>query len=77
VETSVEGSAYRARLQGRRGRTYRVRLDVPFQVLGIEGGKDAGRDQRWRLVDVAIPDGPGEWVETTLTLRLGRRSTGR
>ncbi len=76
VETSVAGGTYRARLQGLRGRTYRLRLDVPFEVLGVEGGKDAGRDGLSRLVEVTIPDGPGEWVDTTLSVRLGRRSTG-
>jgi glycogen debranching enzyme len=74
VETSVSAGTYQARLQGRRGRSYRMRLDVPFEVLGIEGGTDVGRDGASHLVEVRIPDGPGEWVDATLTLRLGRRT---
>ena len=73
VETAASGGTYRARLQGLRGRSYRLRLDVPFEVLAVEGGREVGRDGAWRLVEVVIPDGPGEWVDTTLAVRLGRR----
>ncbi|HOC17108.1 MAG TPA: hypothetical protein PKK95_02515 [Vicinamibacterales bacterium] len=73
IETSVAAGVFRARLQGLRGHTYRLRLDVPFEVLAIEGASEVGRDGASRLVEVTIPDGPGEWVETTLTVGLGRR----
>jgi glycogen debranching enzyme len=73
VETRLANGTYRARLQGLRGRTYRVRLDVPFAVTAIDGGRENGRDGNWRIVEVPIPTGPGEWGDTTLTLTLGRR----
>jgi glycogen debranching enzyme len=41
----LEGATYVARLEGRRGRTYRLR---------VEGGEP-------RVVEVQIPEGPGEW----------------
>ncbi len=73
VDARVEGSVYTARLQGRRGRTYRVRLDVPFAVTAIEGGRAVGRDGRVRLVDIVVPDGPSEWIDCELIVRLGAR----
>jgi hypothetical protein len=73
VETRVENNVYTARLQGRRGRTYRVRLNVPFAVSAIEGGREVGRDGRVRTIAVAVPDGPVEWVDCQLVVRLGAR----
>ncbi|HSK10556.1 MAG TPA: hypothetical protein VK911_13335, partial [Vicinamibacterales bacterium] len=73
VDTAFAEGIYRARLQGRSGTTYRLRLDIPFQVAAIEGGTDAGRDGRFHLVDVAIPGGAAGWVETTLAVKLGKR----
>ena len=57
IDTRVEGGVYTARLQGRRGRTYRVRLDVPFAVTSIEGGREVGRDGRVRTIEIVVPDG--------------------
>jgi glycogen debranching enzyme len=73
VDTRVEGSIYTARLQGRRGRTYRIRLDVPFAVTALEGGREVGRDGRVRVVDIVVPDGPSEWIDCQLVVRLGAR----
>jgi glycogen debranching enzyme len=73
IGTRVADGAYTARLQGRRGLTYRVRLDVPFAVTSIEGGREVSRDGRTRTIEVAIPDGPADWVETKLVVRLGGR----
>jgi hypothetical protein len=73
VDTRVEGSVYTARLQGRKGRTYRVRLDVPFAVAAIEGGREVGRDGRVRTIEIVIPDGAAEWIDCQLVVRLGAR----
>jgi len=73
VDTRVDGGVYRARLQGLKGRTYRVRLDVPFAVTAIEGGREVGREGRVRAIDIVIPDGPAEWVDCQLVVRLGAR----
>jgi hypothetical protein len=73
VDTRVDGGVYRARLQGLKGRTYRVRLDVPFAVAAIEGGREVARDGRVRTIDIVIPSGPAEWVDCQLVVRLGAR----
>ena len=73
IDTRVDGTVYTARLQGRQGRTYRVRLDVPFAVASIEGGREVGREGRVRTIDIQIPDGTTEWVDCQLVVRLGVR----
>ena len=70
IDTRAENNVFTARLQGRRGQVYRVRLDVPFKVLSIEGGREVGRDGRVRTIEVAVPDGPGEWVDCTLAVKM-------
>jgi glycogen debranching enzyme len=71
IETRVDGNVYTARLQGRRGHTYRVRLDVPFAVQSIEGGREVARDGRVRTIDITVPDGAAEWIDCRLVVRLG------
>jgi hypothetical protein len=73
VETGVARGVFTARLQGRRGETYRLSLDVPFEILGIEGGKELPREGRVRRIEVTIPNGERAWVDTTLVVKLGRR----
>ena len=55
LDERLEGTTYVARLEGRRGKTYRL------QVL----------DGEPRVVEVAIPEGPGEWgpLELRLTVK--------
>ncbi len=80
IETRTDDSrsVYTARLQGLQGRTYRVRLDVPFSaplvVRSIEGGREVGRDGRTRIIDITVPDGATEWVDCALTVRIGPRT---
>ena len=71
LETTFEKGVYTARLQVRRGRVYRFRLDVPFPVVSIDGGREVARDGRMRVIEVAVPAGPTEWVDTTLQLGVG------
>lgn len=73
VQGGAPGSVYTARLQGRRGTTYHLALDVPFEVASIEGGQKTGREGREHRIDVTIPAGSAEWIETTLKVKLGRR----
>jgi glycogen debranching enzyme len=73
IETRLDGNVYTARLQGLRGLTYRVRLDVPFTVVSIDGGREVGRDGRVRTIDITVPDGADEWVDCRLTVRIGAR----
>jgi glycogen debranching enzyme len=71
VETRLDDVVFTARLQGLRGRTYRVRLDVPFAVLAIEGGRETGHDGRVKTIDITVPDGPSEWIDCLLVVRIG------
>jgi hypothetical protein len=48
----MEGGVYVAKLEGRRGRTYRLRI----------------LDGQPRVIEVAIPEGPGEWGPLELRL---------
>lgn len=73
VEASVDGDVYTARLQGLRGRTYRVRLDVPFVVQSIAGGRETGHDGHVRTIDITVPDGPTDWIDCLLVVRIGPR----
>ncbi len=77
VDTRVEGPVYTARLQGRQGRSYRGRLDVPFAVTAIEGGRETGRDGRSETIDIVVPDGAAEWIDCQLVVRLGARLNRR
>jgi hypothetical protein len=52
LEDRMEGGVYVAKLEGRRGRTYRLRI----------------LDGQPRVIEVAIPEGPGEWGPLELRL---------
>jgi len=72
VDAAVRDGIYVARLQGRTGRTYEARLDVPFDVAAIEGAAEVGREGTVRVLAIPIPAGPGEWADATLRVRLGK-----
>ena len=73
IETRVDGPIYTARLQGRRGRTYRVRLDVPFTVQSVDGGREVEHNGRVRVIEITVPDGPSEWIDCTLVMRFSSK----
>jgi hypothetical protein len=72
VDAAVRDGVYVARLQGRTGRTYQARLDVPFPVTGIEGATEVGREGTVRTLTISIPAGAAEWADLTLRVRLGK-----
>jgi len=72
LATSFDGRRYVARLQGRRGATYRVRLRIPFQVGSIDGGDIVGRDAGWTEVAIGFA-GDREWIGRDLVVTVGRR----
>jgi glycogen debranching enzyme len=71
LDRRLEGDTYTAHLEGRRGRSYRLRLDLPFDVASIATGREVARDGSVREIEVTVPDGPGDWgpVDLVLTLR--------
>jgi glycogen debranching enzyme len=70
LEERVEGRSYVVRLEGLRGRRYRVRLDTPSTIVRMENGSDRQRDGRAHDVEVVIPDGEGDWGQLTLKVDL-------
>ncbi|MFB3853522.1 MAG: glycosyl hydrolase family 65 protein [Vicinamibacterales bacterium] len=75
IDTTFENGIFSARLQGLRGRTYRVRLDTPVgPITLLEGGRrdESGEPEFGsQFVDIPIPEGSGEWGEVTLRVRIG------
>ena len=71
VETKFAKGVYTARLQVQRGRVYRFRVDSPFAVTSIDGGREVAREGRVRVIEVAVPEGQNRWLETTLQLGVG------
>lgn len=69
IEATFDRGTYTARLQGCRGRTYRVRLSVPGNSVNVTGGDVRAHEGHWVDVDVRF-DGDREWVEQTLTVSL-------
>lgn len=73
IATRLDRGRYVAHLQGLRGRTYHVRLLVPFRIDSIAGGEIVGREGGWTEVAVALPPGDGEWAATDLVVNIGQR----
>ena len=71
VETTMMDGAYVARLQGRTGRTYEVRLDAPLPIASIQGATEVRQEGSVRVLSIAIPAGGGEWADVTLRVKLG------
>jgi hypothetical protein len=79
IETKYERGVYTARLQVQRGRVFRFRVDIPFPVTAIDGGREVGRDGRVHEIEVSVAevaggasrasDASAEWVETTLQIQ--------
>lgn len=70
IDTRFSGNLYTARLQARRGLVYRLRLDVPFTVVSIDGGREVGRDGRWRIIEVPAAAGSDGFADATLQIRV-------
>ena len=73
IRTSFEDGRYVARVEGLRGRTYALRVRMPFDVAGVEGATVTA--DREGFLDLAVPfDGSGNgWLTRDLVIRTGRR----
>ncbi|HSL20958.1 MAG TPA: glycosyl hydrolase family 65 protein [Vicinamibacterales bacterium] len=69
IETTTESGQFVARLQGRRGRTYRVRVRAPSPRVTVTGGEARGTSDGWTDVDVRF-EGDRDWVEQRLVVRV-------
>ncbi len=68
IRTSASGRDFTAKLQGRRGRTYRVRLRAPSSRVAIDGGTLRGTRDGWMEIDVTF-QGERDWIEQALAVR--------
>ncbi|HSC28621.1 MAG TPA: glycosyl hydrolase family 65 protein [Vicinamibacterales bacterium] len=73
IDARLDGDTYTVSLQGRSGRTYRLNIDLPFEVESLDGAREVGRDGSRRTLEVAFSASPEHWQESTLRVRLGRR----
>jgi hypothetical protein len=73
LRTAFEAGRYVARVQGLSGRTYRVRLRMPFDIAGIEGGTMI--QDHSGTVEIAVPfeSAASEWVSKDLSIETSRR----
>lgn len=73
LRTSFEAGRYVARVQGLSGRTYKVRLRMPFDITGVEGGTAV--DDHGGIVEIAMrfEGAAGEWVSKDLSIATSRR----
>jgi hypothetical protein len=77
LRASLDGRRYVAQLQGLRGRTYRVRLTMPFHMEAIDGGDVVGSSGDRSEVDVRFPTGEGDWSAKDLVVAIGQRKRHR
>jgi hypothetical protein len=73
ISTTFAGRRYTARLEGLRGRTYTVRVSVPFAIESIAGGEVTRRDGTATDVAVAFPGTGDGWVARELIVNVGPR----
>jgi glycogen debranching enzyme len=73
ISTSFDGRRFVARLEGRRGSTYRLRAQVPFHVESVEGGENKGGLSPSGIIDVTFPGGGDDWAARDLVITVGRR----
>jgi hypothetical protein len=76
IDERFTGGALTARVQGLRGRTYRLALDTPLEIAAIDGARDAGRQNGQRLIEVRFPASArpdAEWMESEIAVRPRRR----
>ena len=75
MSATVADGRYVVRLEGRRGRQYRLRVFVPFAVGAITGGTVVAGEPPALEIAVQFP-GEGEaWTSGELVIPLGRRLT--
>jgi glycogen debranching enzyme len=73
IDARLEGKTYTVRLQGRSGRTYRLKADVPFAIQSLDGAREVGREGSVRTLEVSFPPSGEDWQEATIRVRLGDR----
>jgi hypothetical protein len=73
IDAWVEGDAYTARLEGRRGRAYRFELALPFEIESLANAREISRDGNTVQLEVAFPAGTSDWTALDVVVDLGDR----
>jgi hypothetical protein len=69
IDTRMANGVFTARVQGRQGAAYRLQIDTPLDIAGLDGAREVGRDGMRRTIEVTFPAGSGEWVEQQILIR--------
>ncbi len=76
IDTRFADNTLTARVQGLRGRTYRLALDTPLEIAAIDGAREAGREDGRRVIEVTFPasgTAAAAWMESEIAIRTRRR----
>jgi hypothetical protein len=85
IDARFANGAYTARVQGLRGRTYRLQVQTPLEIAGIEGRSSVGQgfslaihqisaEPGKRVIEATFPaDGASEWVDGEIVIRTRAR----
>ncbi len=73
IDAWIDGTTYTARLEGRTGRSYRLQLDMPFELASLAGAREISRDGSELRLEVSFPAAAAEWGTVDVQLRLGPR----
>jgi len=76
IDTRFANGTLTARVQGLRGRTYRLLIDTPLGIAAVDGARDAGRQNGQQLIEVTFPASArpdDEWMESEIAIRPRRR----
>jgi hypothetical protein len=61
--------AYKARLEGRSGKSYRLKMETPLRLSEIQGARELTREGETRILEVSFPASENEWSKLDLLLR--------
>ena len=66
LQSSLEGKRFTVRLEGRSGRSYRMRIVTERDIASIDNGRRLSAGE----VEVSLPEGAARWTRTELVVHL-------
>jgi hypothetical protein len=72
IDTRFAGNAYTARVQGLRGQSYKLQVDTPLEIVGIDGAREVSRDGSRRALEISFGASGADWQETQIVVRIKR-----
>jgi len=77
IDAWLDQGTYTARLEGRAGRTYRLEIDMPFELASLTNAREISRDGDRLQLEVSFPAGAADWGTLDVVARLGTRRPQR